>query len=792
MKKLLLLFLLINNSTFFCQVISPNPTYFTNFSSCFPLTSISTQSETFLNNLTVPSGVNYSSIDLDITQPGIQNYNYNFGIHIQSNSFGNLIIQIFNDFYNPILIEYNFTSNSGIQSTVGLITIYPNLTRSFESNFLNSTCDNPNSGGFTINYQPNGFSTSGPTPITLDLYKATSGGPYILVNTFTTTNYNFPVTGLSKGTYKYVIHPICGGDLLSTNDYQRVVRSQNPITGTASATYIDFNANGIVDVGDLMSYQFSYTNNSTSCTMQNVGSDLSALSVIPILLPGQTLSQTPFNYVLTQNDINNASVILHTKIISSSLNSYYDLYNYIDLNTPLNISNGIKLIAFIDINGNGVKDVSEQNYINGTFGYQINSGVIHNVNTSNGILYLYETNPSNNYNLNYNINNNNICGSQNIVSNPIINNVYVTNGSGITTYNFAITPVPCVDVSVNMYSITPPRPGFNYTNIIKYTNNGNSTISTGTIIFNKSTEILTFNASDGGWPGISNTSTGFNYNFTNLLPNETRIITVTMLVPTIPTVSLGQQLTNSASITIPANDININNNNSSLTQTIVGSYDPNDKTESHGGRILRSSFTNNDYLTYTIQFENTGTANAVTVKVNDVLNAKLDETFIKMVAASHNYVLDRTGSNLEWKFAGIDLPPSVANTQIGHGYVVFQIKPKAGYVVGDIIPNIANIYFDFNPAIITNTCTTEFVAALANDNFTFNNLKIYPNPVNNILNIENNSVIDNIEVSNVLGQTVLSQNNNNSKIDLSGLIAGIYFVKITSSGNEKIVKILKE
>ena len=56
------------------------------------------------------------------------------------------------------------------------------------------------------------------------------------------------------------------------------------------------------------------------------------------------------------------------------------------------------------------------------------------------------------------------------------------------------------------------------------------------------------------------------------------------------------------------------------------------------------------------------------------------------------------------------LPVSVANTMTGKGYITFKIKPKPGYAVGDIIPNNASIYFDFNPAIITNTFQTEFVA----------------------------------------------------------------------------------
>ena len=350
--------------------------------------------------------------------------------------------------------------------------------------------------------------------------------------------------------------------------------------------------------------------------------------------------------------------------------------------------------------------------------------------------------------------------------------------------------MPYSDLAVYLFA-EQPRPGFTYFNTIVYKNEGNTTIPTGTLTFNKDNALSIINISQ---TGTTSTASGFTYDFTNLMPFESRTIYVNMQIPVIPIVNLGEILTNSANISIPVNDVNVTNNSSTLYQTIVGSFDPNDKAESHGGQIVKSGFGANDYLTYRIRFENTGTASAITVKVTDVLDSKLDETSIKMVDASHNYVLNRTGRNLEWKFDGINLPPSIENTQIGHGYVLFQVKPKPGFAVGDIISNIANIYFDFNPAITTNESLTEFVTVLSNDNFVFNNLKVYPNPVTNILNINNDKIIDKIEISNVLGQTVLTKNINTfqSKIDISNFTNGFYFVKIISAENEKILKIVKE
>lgn len=268
-----------------------------------------------------------------------------------------------------------------------------------------------------------------------------------------------------------------------------------------------------------------------------------------------------------------------------------------------------------------------------------------------------------------------------------------------------------------------------------------------------------------------------------------------MQVPTIPTVTLGQLLTNSATITIPAGDILPLNNTSSITQTIVGSYDPNDKTESHGGQIVQSGFTANDYLTYTIRFENTGTASAINVVVEDFLDSKLEPSSIKMIDASASYSLERIGNHLKWTFSAIDLPPSVPNDEItGHGYIVFKVKPKPGYVIGDIIENTAEIYFDFNPAIVTNTCTTEFVQTLGIKPIAFNNFNYFPNPVKNTLSISYDTTINTIEIITTLGQTIVSKKVNElqTEINLSELSKGIYFVKVTSEGQEKTIKVFKE
>lgn len=449
---------------------------------------------------------------------------------------------------------------------------------------------------------------------------------------------------------------------------------------------------------------------------------------------------------------------------------------------------GFLLKAFVDTNSNGSQDSGEANFNLGQFHYQLNNnGITNTISSSNGTHYIQESNTANTYDLSFTVDSN--YSSYYTVSPSSYNDISYVAGSGVIVYNFPITELPYNDASVYVISSgTPPRPGFVYQNVVMYKNSGNQTIPSGTVTFTKNNTVTISSVSQSG---IVSTPTGFTYDFTNLLPNETRFIYVTMQVPTIPTVNLGDMLTNSASITAPANDVIVSNNTSNLTQVVVGSYDPNDKTESHGGKIVHASFTSNDYLTYTIQFENTGTYYAENVRISDVLDAKLDETSVRMVSSSHANVLTRVGNTLTWNMNGIDLLPS------GKGYVTFQIKPKPGFIIGDIIPNTASIFFDFNPPIITNTFLTEFVNTMSVSEFDNQSFFVYPNPTSNFITIsgkDNSQLIDSIVLSDVLGKTIQTKTVNtvSTNIDLSDLSNGIYFAKVKSGNTISTIKIIKQ
>jgi uncharacterized repeat protein (TIGR01451 family) len=614
--------------------------------------------------------------------------------------------------------------------------------------------------------------------------------------TYTGTGPTFSIQNLNPGTYSL---NVIAEDILLVNCFESfpinfVINENSGLLFDMNGTYVDYNSNGLTDVGDVINYAFELTNNScgTAFGVIVTSNELSVIGDSIELAPYET-NQTAYSgvYVLTQQDINIGSVFKR----ATATGYLEDIYTtkQDSTTTNLNILDGIKLKAFLDYNNNGSQENTEPNFPYGEFHYSLNSGPTNNIATSNGIFYIYESNPINSYDLSYTLDSAYL--AQYTVATSSYSNITVANGSGITEYSFPIIVTPYIDLSVQLLNYSaPPRPGFIYQNTIVYTNYGNTTIANGTITFVKDPLLTIINVSESG---IVINANGFSFDFVNLPPGQSRQITVSMQVPTIPTVTLGQQVTNTTSITVVENEVNISNNSSSLTQTIVGSYDPNDKAESHGSNILFSSFSADDYLTYTIRFENTGTANAVNVKVDDILDIQLDENTVRTISASHPYILKRINNALSWKFDGIDLPPSIENDPItGHGYIVFQVKPKIGFALGDIIPNTAEIYFDFNPAIVTNTWTSEFVPFLGINIFENDTFEYYPNPTSDIVtfNLKNTSAtIDSIEVMDVLGKRLLTKTNNysNASIDLSSLSKGMYLVKVRAAGQEKTIKIVK-
>jgi hypothetical protein len=70
----------------------------------------------------------------------------------------------------------------------------------------------------------------------------------------------------------------------------------------------------------------------------------------------------------------------------------------------------------------------------------------------------------------------------------------------------------------------------------------------------------------------------------------------------------------------------------------------------------------------------------------------------------------------------------------------------------------------------------------------------YPNPTNGILNLKSLDNIEQVSLYNLLGQLVIDNrvNATTSQVDISGLSAGTYLMKVTVNGETGTYKVLKQ
>ncbi len=139
---------------------------------------------------------------------------------------------------------------------------------------------------------------------------------------------------------------------------------------------------------------------------------------------------------------------------------------------------------------------------------------------------------------------------------------------------------------------------------------------------------------------------------------------------------------------------------------ITDSFDPNDKLVRPAGVTAEHYTPTGAALSYTVRFQNTGNDYAYKVVVVDTLAAELDLSTLQMGAVSHPYKFTVSGKGrpvLAWTFDNIMLPDSTRDQAGSNGFIQFSIKPLADLPAKALVENFADIFFDYNPPIRTNT-----------------------------------------------------------------------------------------
>lgn len=138
-------------------------------------------------------------------------------------------------------------------------------------------------------------------------------------------------------------------------------------------------------------------------------------------------------------------------------------------------------------------------------------------------------------------------------------------------------------------------------------------------------------------------------------------------------------------------------------QTIVGSYDPNNKEAMPRGVGNEHFILPDNPICYQVNFQNTGNDTAFNITILDTLNiAQFDFNSLQPGLASHPYTLQILNGNvLQFVFSNIELPDSTTNLPQSMGFVQYSIRPRSDIAEGEQLNNRAWLYFDYNQPIPT-------------------------------------------------------------------------------------------
>lgn len=377
---------------------------------------------------------------------------------------------------------------------------------------------------------------------------------------------------------------------------------------------------------------------------------------------------------------------------------------------------------------------------------------------------------------------------------------YYTQTSTPATYGVSLTTIGQIStgndfglqatasVSDTWVSLTggDPIAGFSTNYWVNYGNSG-TVVESGMLSLTLDS-LLTFNSATPA-PDSTSAPNSYFWDYSSLAPGQTGLISV------YTTVGIGfpnTQLHTSASITDIANDTTPDDNVDSLNQVLLTSYDPNDKMVKPAGVGDDLLTLKDQYLEYTIRFQNTGNFQAFNVRVEDTLTTNLDLNTFQILGFSHpmTYIIDQDRLAI-FSFDNILLPDSNANEPESHGFVKFRIRPITGLADSVRIENEAYIYFDFNEAVITNTIVSTMVDSIVIDGtdaiaplYEDVGFKVYPNPfkTSTVLEFDDPSNrINQIDLYDLQGRKVRTYTNLNQHrhtIEKGSLIPGMYLFTI--------------
>jgi hypothetical protein len=277
--------------------------------------------------------------------------------------------------------------------------------------------------------------------------------------------------------------------------------------------------------------------------------------------------------------------------------------------------------------------------------------------------------------------------------------LYINTASGCkdTFCSVVNSPSPGKNLKVSHYGIPYIKDTNRYT-YITYQNIGTTT-ENGIVEYKYPAGMTLVSSTISPLTHIGNK---ISFSVGSLTPGAGGTIYVVMKTPL--SFTLGSVKCDTAIILPISGDIAPSNNSSYECDSVVASWDPNDKTPNPKGIGAEGAISpDTKEIGYLIRFENEGNWRTYRVRVEDEIDPSFDINSLMIGDVSHAFRLVRSGSKMIWYFDNIELTPKSVDPNKSHGYIQYTLQLKSGLALGTQLKNTAYIYFDANPAIITNT-----------------------------------------------------------------------------------------
>ena len=355
------------------------------------------------------------------------------------------------------------------------------------------------------------------------------------------------------------------------------------------------------------------------------------------------------------------------------------------------------------------------------------------------------------------------------------------NSTDITQIDFGLQPI---NDEYNIYTtLTGGFPRCNSTSYYDLTYHNFSTVAVSGQVYLVLDTSLNFISSNPTYDFMSNDTLYWNYS--NLAVNGSANIHIVTGIPFLP----GDTISSVAHSNVLVGGNSVADQSNACTQIIRCSFDPNDKSVEPLGVGNGNYVLINNYLEYTIRFQNTGNDTAFAVMVLDTISEAMDMATFQVIAQSNPVETHLYRNVVQFQFNNILLPDSNVNGPASHGFIKYRIKPKTSTQVGTLVENQAGIYFDLNYPVITNTTSNTVTDVLPNGipiiPLIKDGLLVYPNPTNRLFSFElpenkGNKML--IRVFDSLGKLAYTNSFNQRLItlDAENWICGIYYLIVIS------------